>query len=256
MHSICISWRRHHHRLQFDIDRPYGDHQIVTAPDRFYLGILRPDGLRHGYHGVHQRKHRDPALCPRQPSGPIPRPGSDALTISDLTEQFIQAQISWEEALSIVQTKKIVYAPDATMQAVLSDRYGRTLLIEPGIGSRVDTGTYSLMANASLLSPESTRPWLLPGDNRYEKAAQLLAKQGRRFSVSDAFAILRAVRQEGLWATRSPLSFPPSNGRFSMQRIPISIPSKPISSRQCERKEPLCTQRNCYPAQETGRRST
>ena len=123
-------------------------------------------------------------------------------TISDLTEQFIQAQISWEEALSIVQTKKIVYAPDATMQAVLSDRYGRTLLIEPGIGSRVDTGTYSLMANASLLSPESTRPWLLPGDNRYEKAAQLLAKQGRRFSVSDAFAILRAVRQEGLWATR------------------------------------------------------
>ena len=128
--------------------------------------------------------------------------GSDALTISDLTEQFIQAQISWEEALSIVQTKKIVYAPDATMQAVLSDRYGRTLLIEPGIGSRVDTGTYSLMANASLLSPESTRPWLLPGDNRYEKAAQLLAKQGRRFSVSDAFAILRAVRQEGLWATR------------------------------------------------------
>ena len=128
--------------------------------------------------------------------------GSDALTISDLTEQFIQAQISWEEALSIVQTKKIVYAPDATMQAVLSDRYGRTLLIEPGIGSRVDTGTYSLMANASLLSPESTRPWLLPGDNRYEKAAQLLAKQGRRFSVPDAFAILRAVRQEGPWATR------------------------------------------------------
>ena len=41
-----------------------------------------------------------------------------------------------------------------------------------------------------------------------------------------------------------------------MQRIPISIPSKPISSRQCERKEPLCTQRNSTPAQETGRRST
>lgn len=187
--------------FNFDIDPAVWDHQIVTAPDRFYL-VLRPDGLRHGYHGVHQNGNTGTLLYVHgNPSGRY-QAGSDALTISDLTEQFIQAQISWEEALSIVQTKKIVYAPDATMQAVLSDRYGRTLLIEPGIGSRVDTGTYSLMANASLLSPESTRPWLLPGDNRYEKAAQLLAKQGRRFSVSDAFAILRAVRQEGLWATR------------------------------------------------------
>ena len=169
--------------FNFDIDPAVWDHQIVTAPDRFYLGILRPDGLRHGYHGVHQNGNTGTLLYVHgNPSGRY-QTGSDALTISDLTEQFIQAQISWEEALSIVQTKKIVYAPDATMQAVLS-------------------GTYSLMANASLLSPESTRPWLLPGDNRYEKAAQLLSKQGRRFSVSDAFAILRAVRQEGPWATR------------------------------------------------------
>lgn len=188
--------------FNFDIDPAVWDHQIITAPDRFYLGILQPDGLRHGYHGVHQNGNTGTLLYVHgNPSGRY-QTGSDALTISDLTEQFIQAQISWEEALSIVQTKKIVYAPDATMQAVLSDRYGRTLLIEPGIGSRVDTGTYSLMANASLLSPESTRPWLLPGDNRYEKAAQLLSKQGRRFSVSDAFAILCAVRQEGPWATR------------------------------------------------------
>ena len=207
--------------FNFDIDPAVWDHQIVTAPDRFYLGILRPDGLRHGYHGVHQNGNTGTLLYVHgNPSGryqpsrisesyqearqafALSSRAKPVVTISDLTGQFIQAQISWEEALSIVQTKKIVYAPDATMQAVLSDRYGRTLLIEPGIGSRVDTGTYSLMANASLLSPESTRPWLLPGDNRYEKAAQLLAKQGRRFSVSDAFAILRAVRQEGLWATR------------------------------------------------------
>ena len=120
--------------FNFDIDPAVWDHQIVTAPDRFYLGILRPDGLRHGYHGVHQNGNTGTLLYVHgNPSGRY-QAGSDALTISDLTEQFIQAQISWEEALSIVQTKKIVYAPDATMQAVLSDRYGRTLLIEPGIG--------------------------------------------------------------------------------------------------------------------------
>ena len=32
--------------FNFDIDPAVWDHQIVTAPDRFYLGILRPDGLR------------------------------------------------------------------------------------------------------------------------------------------------------------------------------------------------------------------
>ena len=111
--------------FNFDIDPAVWDHQIITAPDRFYLGIL-PDGLRHGYHGVHQNGNTGTLLYVHgNPSGRY-QTGSDALTISDLTEQFIQAQISWEEALSIVQTKKIVYAPDATMQAVLSDRYGRT----------------------------------------------------------------------------------------------------------------------------------
>lgn len=30
--------------FNFDIDPAVWDHQIITAPDRFYLGILRPDG--------------------------------------------------------------------------------------------------------------------------------------------------------------------------------------------------------------------
>ena len=29
--------------FNFDIDPAVWDHQIITAPDRFYLGILRPD---------------------------------------------------------------------------------------------------------------------------------------------------------------------------------------------------------------------
>lgn len=109
--------------FNFDIDPAVWDHQIITAPDRFYLGILRPDGLRHGYHGVHQNGNTGTLLYVHgNPSGRY-QTGSDALTISDLTEQFIQAQISWEEALSIVQTKKLsmrrtppcrLYYPTAT----------------------------------------------------------------------------------------------------------------------------------------------
>ena len=124
------------------------------------------------------------------------------MTKADLTEQFIQAQLTFDDALHIVQTKKIVYAPDATMQAMLSDIRGRTLIIEPGLGHREDTGAYSLITNYSLIDPESTRPFIVPGDDRYEKAAQLLNGYGSNFTASDALSVLRAVRQEGPWATR------------------------------------------------------
>lgn len=43
---------------------------------------------------------------------------------------------------------------------------------------------------------------MVQGDDRYERALQLLDKCQHHFSVSDAFALLHAVRQEGKWATR------------------------------------------------------
>lgn len=36
--------------FNFDIDLAAWDHQVVKEKDRFYIGILRPDGLRHSYH--------------------------------------------------------------------------------------------------------------------------------------------------------------------------------------------------------------
>ena len=124
------------------------------------------------------------------------------MTIADLTERFIQAKISFDDALKIVKKRKIIYAPDATMQAMLSDRQGRTLIIEPGIGWREDDGRYSLMTNYSVLSPENTIPFIVPGDDRYERAAQLLNTYGNHFTVTNAFSVLQTVRQEGIWATR------------------------------------------------------
>ena len=55
--------------------------------------------------------------------------GAVGMTIADLTEQFIKAQISFDEVLQIVMHKKIIYASDATMQTMLSDIHGRTLYI-------------------------------------------------------------------------------------------------------------------------------
>ena len=157
---------------------------------------------RLSYHGVNRNGNVGTLLYVHgNPAGTY-QDSIDCMTIADLTEQFIQAKISFDDARQIVQERKIVYAPDATMQAMLSDRQGRTLVIEPGIGWREDDGRCSLMTNYSILAPESARPFLVPGDDRYERAVRLLSHYGAHFTVSDALAVLRAVRQEGIWATR------------------------------------------------------
>lgn len=196
--------------FNFDIDLTVWNHQVIKEKDRFYIGILRPDGVRHSYHGVNRNGNAGTLLYVHgNPAGAY-QDTDNCVTIADLTEQFIQAQISFDDVLCIVQTKKIVYAPDATMQAMLSDRRGRTLIIEPGLGWREDIGRYSLITNYSLLAPESTYPFIVPGDDRYERSAQLLNTYGNHFTVTDAFSVLRAIRQEEPWATR--VSFVYSSG--------------------------------------------
>ena len=90
------------------------------------------------------------------------------------------------KTVEIVKTKRIVYAPDFTMQAMLSDVYGRTLVIEPGIGYQEEQGRYSVITNYSLMKPESTENFIVPGDDRYERALQLLDSYKNEFLLSDA----------------------------------------------------------------------
>lgn len=188
--------------FNFEIDLAVWDHKIITEKDRFYIGILRPDGVRHSYHGANRNGNVGTLLYVHgNPEGAYQN-SKNCMSITDLTEQFVQGKISFDDALQMVQERKIVYAPDATMQAMLSDRQGRTLIVEPGIGWREDHGHYSLITNYSVLAPESTMPFLVPGDDRYERAAQLLNTYGKQFTVTDAFSVLQAVRQEGIWATR------------------------------------------------------
>ncbi|WP_066455549.1 conjugal transfer protein [Anaerotruncus rubiinfantis] len=188
--------------FNFDIDLSVWKHRVIEGKERFYIGILRPDGIYHSYHGVNQNGNVGTLLYVHgNPAGAF-RDSPGCMTIADLTEQFIKAQISFDDALRIVKTKKITYAPDATMQAMLSDVHGRVLIIEPGIGYREEHKKYSLITNYSLLKPESTKNYIVPGDDRYERALQLLDNYENDFSVSDAFTFLYAVRQEGAWATR------------------------------------------------------
>ena len=188
--------------FNFDIDLSVWTHKVMKEKERFYIGILRPDGTYHSYHGVNQNGNVGTLLYVHGNSAGAYQDCRNCITIADLTEQFIKNQISFDEVLQIVQSKNIVYAPDATMQAMLSDVHGRTLIIEPGIGYREEQGKYSLITNYSLIKPESTREFIIPGDDRYERAVQLLDNCKNSFSISDAFTLLHTVRQEGTWATR------------------------------------------------------
>lgn len=188
--------------FDFDIDPAVWDHQVTEEKDRFFIGILRPDGVRHSYHGVNENGNVGTLLYVHgNPAGAC-RSGADCVTIADLAERFIRAEISFDEALHTVQAKRIVYAPDASMQAMLSDARGRVLIVEPGVEWRTERRRCSLMTNYSILEPDSTRPFLVPGDDRYERAVRLLNGFQADFSVADAFSVLRAVSQEGIWATR------------------------------------------------------
>lgn len=188
--------------FNFDIDLSVWTHKVIKEKERFYIGILRPDGIYHSYHGINQNGNVGTLLYVHGNSTGAYQSGNNYITIADLTEQFIKAQFSFDEVLQIVKSKNIVYAPDATMQAMLSDVHGRTLVIEPGIGYREEQSKYSLITNYSLMKPESTRNFIVSGDDRYERALQLLDNCKNEFSVSDAFTLLYAVRQEGAWATR------------------------------------------------------
>lgn len=188
--------------FNFDIDPAVWKHKVMKEKDRFYIGILRPDGMYHSYHGVNRNGNAGTLLYVHENPAGAYQSGRNCMTIADLTEQFIKAQISFDDARQILKSKQITYAPDASMQAMLSDIHGRVLIIEPGIGYREEYEPYSLITNYSLLEPESTKNYIISGDHRYEKALQFLNYHKDNFSISKAFTLLHAVRQEGIWATR------------------------------------------------------
>lgn len=154
--------------FNFDIDLSVWDHKVIKEKDRFYIGIKMSDNRYHSFHGVHRNGNTGTLLYVHgNPRGRYVEENS-SYTIADLTENYIRGILSFDEVLHILQEQK----------------------------------QYSLMTNYSVLKPESTRPYIVPGDDRYERAQAQLEKQKETFSVSDAFHILKSVRQEGLWATR------------------------------------------------------
>lgn len=120
--------------FNFDIDLAVWTHTIVKEEDKFYIGIKMSDGDYHSFHRINKNGNVGTLLYVNGNRNGTYIADKNCWTISELTESFIQGKITLNDALNIVQNTKVVYAPDATMYAMLSDKKGRVLIIEPGLG--------------------------------------------------------------------------------------------------------------------------
>lgn len=96
--------------FNFDIDLAVWEHKVIEEKDRFYIGILRPDETYHSFHGVNQNGNVGTLLYVHGNSAGTYQDSPDCMTVADLTEQFIKAQISFDDVLKIVKSKQITYA--------------------------------------------------------------------------------------------------------------------------------------------------
>lgn len=101
--------------FNFDTDLAVWDHRLIVENDQFYIGILRPDGQRHGYHGVHANGNAGTLLYVHGDPAGAYRAEADHVTVADLTEAFISGALSYDDVRALLARKTVTYAPDATM---------------------------------------------------------------------------------------------------------------------------------------------
>ena len=95
--------------FNFDIDLSVWDHTVITEENRFYIGIKMPDGMYHSFHGINKNGNVGTLLYVHGNENARYIESEDCITISELTEKFIKAEISFDKALDIVKKKKIIY---------------------------------------------------------------------------------------------------------------------------------------------------
>lgn len=74
--------------FNFDIDIVEWNHKIINTKDCFYIGIMRPDGMRHSYHGVNRNGNVGTLLYVHGNLSGTYQDSKDCITIADLSSLF------------------------------------------------------------------------------------------------------------------------------------------------------------------------
>ena len=92
--------------FNFDIDIVEWNHKIINTKDCFYYWNHATDGMRHSYHGVNRNGNVGTLLYVHGNLSGTYQDSKDCITIADLVEQFIQAEVSFDDVLQILKERK------------------------------------------------------------------------------------------------------------------------------------------------------
>ena len=122
-------------------------------------------------------------------------PSGDGENIIMLDIDLLLQKKTLQEIREIADKRPVHSIPGVTFMAALSDANGNVLHIISGQGNLYyEKPEYKILTNFSPFKQDSEKHlWM--GWDRYQKAEAMLQKASDDFSVTDCFAVLRAVSQ-------------------------------------------------------------
>ena len=214
--------------FNMDINIGAFEYDVYTEPDKFYIGIKNqmkvedmagiPEGLfrldnnvrkAHGVncHGCFgnmlNNMNFDKAPFCLDPA---------VISLDQLMDDYISGLLSFQELQAIADDKEIVniptgpiQIPDLAFHSLVADKEGHIMILEPGNGYSIIKEKYAVLSNFPFLelpADFTQDKFGYYGKDRYDIAMEILRNSTDDFSVQEGLALLKAVKQEGNWATR------------------------------------------------------
>ena len=244
----------------FNMDLPDGlGWKLFMDRDCFYVGLrpdVRPELLPAGVqaipeeylpcageylklHGVSREGRFGNQLNALGFTGAPFEVGADAIPLYGLVDRFISGKKSIDDIIDTARRKRIVNMPggagmaDPALHSLLSDREGRVIMVEPGIGCAEITASYAVMSNFTMLRlPEdmAAERFGYYGMDRYETVVRMIEAAGDGFTPAYGLSILEAVKQERYAPTRLSFVYSQNENRvyYALERDFAHIQTHPF----------------------------
>lgn len=186
--------------FNLDIDPAVWNFDVYKNADYFTIGI-KVGGTLYFTHGVNKEGNFGNVPYMNDYEHGKYKVIKNKERIDLLTDRFIRNKYSYGDVLNIVKTKTIVNVPRNSMHSLLATKDGNVLLVEPEYGYKEIADSFAVITNFPLLCKvEKYEPFF--GKERYDTAERILSSADEDFSAIDGLNLLKAVKQDGQWATR------------------------------------------------------
>ncbi len=132
---------------------------------------------------------------------------------TSLITYIMEDHTCFDDVKGVLQRVEIVNAPHASTHNLITDRYGKTCVVEPGrrnLYTEPHDSDWYVMTNFPLSDYDEIVPQAVSGSgtDRYLKTLEMLATLSQRMSVESGFEALKGVIQTGpVWRTELSLIY-------------------------------------------------